>query len=434
MTDSTTDRRNEQVAGTPPNNQPPENADRAASPEAPTATRAAGAGKRYQRWRIRLAMTEWLATVCLLCALVHFGVSVAIRQFAERYASNPWLVILIYLLPVGALLTAVSMLFSAVRTFILDRRFGLSTQRAAIWLADEVKGVLVGGILGLLVIETFYALMRRFPDVWWLWASVTFGLLVLVFAHLAPVFIFPLFFKFTPITDNEIAERLRRLARLVGTRVKGIYEFNLSRKTRAANAALVGFGRTRRIVLADTLLDNFTLGEIEVVMAHEFGHHTLYHLPKIMVLQTVSLFLFFFCLGSILGGPEDAWPLWGFRGSTDIANFPLVVLVVMFLGLLTLPVMNGLLRRFERRADDFALETASEPRSFCSAFQRLAQLNLADVSPNPLVELLFHSHPSIGKRVARAEAILRDRGVPVENARDREAPPEKTDDARGESG
>ncbi len=359
--------------------------------------------KRYQRRKMALGAAEWAVEMTALGAFFFSGGSAALREAVSRVFSAPPVVVLLYLIPVGAALGAISTVFGAVRTFWLDRQFGMSTQTAWSWAGDEVKAWLVGGLLWLAAIETLYALLRRFPDTWWLWASVAFSFFFVVLAHLAPILIFPLFFRFTQISDPEITGRLERLAAKAGRRIRGVYEVNLSRKTRAANAALVGFGRTRRILLADNLLDNFTLDEIEAVLAHEFAHHAHRHLPKAALIQTATFFLLFGGLHLVLDKTSGQW---GLRGIGDVANLPLLVLAATVIGLAVLPATNAILRSYERAADAYALRAAARPEALCSALERLALLNLADKSPHPLIEWIFYSHPSISRRVEQARRIL----------------------------
>ena len=359
--------------------------------------------KRYQRWRMTLSAAEWGIEVAILVWLLASGKSVALHETVARHITNPWLVVVPYLLPLGLLFGCVSVAFSAIRAFLLDRRFGLSTESFGVWLADEIKGMALGGFLALIAIETFYAFLRHSPEWWWIWTGGIFGLLFLLLTYVAPIIIFPLFFRFTRITDPEITGRLERLARQSGTRIEGIYEVNLSRKTRAANAALAGFGRTRRILLADNLLDNFTLDEIEAVLAHEFAHHAQHHLPKIIAVQTARLFVILYGMHWVLRAFGNRV---GLQGATDIANLPLVALAATALGLVFLPLTNALLRHFEHGADLYALEHATQSRAFCTALERLAQINLIDCSPHPLIEWIFYNHPSIGTRIARAEKTV----------------------------
>ncbi|MER3459571.1 MAG: peptidase, partial [Chloroflexota bacterium] len=157
-------------------------------------------------------------------------------------------------------------------SYILPHRFGLSAQTVRGWIADQIKGAAVGGLLGLALIEATYALVRAAPATWWLWAGVGYLVFTVILANLAPILLVPLFFKLTPIADQDLAARLTRLAERAGTHVRGVFTIDLSRRTKAANAALMGLGHTRRIVLGDTLLREFTPDEIETVLAHELGH------------------------------------------------------------------------------------------------------------------------------------------------------------------
>jgi len=366
-------------------------------------------GKRYQRIRAALSAVDWGLEVLLLFALLDFGWTLRLRDVAERQTDNPWLVVLLYLLPLGLVFGAISMAFSAIRTFVVDRRFGLSNESFGGWLLDQAKSFAVGGALAFILIEILYAMLRAFPATWWLWTAAVFSLLLIFFAHVAPVLIFPIFFKFRPIADEEITGRLKRLAERAGTRIKGIYEVNFSRKTRAANAALVGFGRTRRIILADNLLDRFSLDEIETVIAHELAHHTQRHLPKGMLLQTAMFFALFYGIHLVL---VHVGPRFGFERLDDAANFPLVTLAGTIFGLVLLPLTNGILRRFEREADAYALRMATRPEAFLAALKRLAQINLADPTPNAIVEWIFYSHPSIRNRLRMAETMLEDKKGP----------------------
>jgi len=403
MTDSTT----EQVPPSPETGGAAPQLPRTREQPAPEKSdQLARRSKRYQRCKLALGITEWAVEMLLLIGLLASGGTTALRDLAGRFSANAWAIVLLYLIPIGLLFTLVSMAFSATRTFLVDRRFGLSTASFGVWLADQLKGMALGGFFWLAGIEILYALLRHFPNAWWIWAGIAFSLIFVLLAQLAPILIFPLFYRFTQITDSEITGRLERLAARAGTRIRGVFEVNLSRKTRAANAALVGFGRTRRILLADNLLDNFTLDEIETVLAHEFAHHTQHHLPKAVAIQTATFFLLFYGIHVVLRGVGDHW---GLRGAADIAALPLVALAATVLGLVLLPLTNGLLRHFERNADGYALDVATHPRAFCSALLRLAQINLADRYPNRLVEWIFYTHPSIGSRIERSEKILSER-------------------------
>jgi STE24 endopeptidase len=245
-----------------------------------------------------------------------------------------------------------------------------------------------------------YALLRVSPDWWWLWTALVMLLFTVVLSNLAPVIIFPLFYKFTPLDDEELVERLTRLAQAAGTRVRGVFRFDMSSKTVAANAAVAGLGNTRRIILGDTLLDNFSPDEIETVLAHELGHHVHGDMGKGILVQSAltlgGLWLANLALGWGIG-------VFGFKGVADVAAMPWLALVLGAFGLVTAPLSNAYSRWRERLADAYALETTQDPRAFAAAMTRLADQNLADADPERWVEVLLHSHPAISRRLAMAD-------------------------------
>jgi STE24 endopeptidase len=226
-------------------------------------------------------------------------------------------------------------------------------------------------------------------------------LFTVVIATLSPVLIMPLFFKFTPLEDQDLAARLIRLAERARTNVKGVFRFDMSTRTKSANAALTGMGATRRIVLGDTLLDEFTPDEIETVLAHELGHHVHNDMLLGVAINSVTTLAGF--LVAHLGlrwGVE----VFGLDSIADPAGMPLLALVGGAIGLIAMPAANAYSRWRERMADQYALEATSKGAAFASAMTRLANQNLADADPERWVVVLLYSHPPIRERVAMAEA------------------------------
>ena len=211
--------------------------------------------------------------------------------------------------------------------------------------------------------------------------------------------LFPIFFKFKPIEDANLTNRLLELSQRAGARVRGVFEWKLSEKTRKANAALVGLGNTRRIILADTLLENFSPEEVEAVLAHEFGHHVHRHILRSMMVQSLVTFLAFYLANLCLVHWGAAL---GFRGVADFANLPLLGLVSIGLSVALLPLVNGHSRWLERQADAYALNAIPDKSAFITSMEKLAALNLSERQPAVWIEFLFHSHPSIEKRIAHA--------------------------------
>jgi STE24 endopeptidase len=285
--------------------------------------------------------------------------------------------------------------------FRLERKFKLSTQRFRSWVWDEVKGFLVGLVLGAIVVELLYFTIRQWPQHWWLLAWALFMGLFVVMAQLAPVVLLPIFYKFEPLDNEDLRRRLVILSERAGTRVRGVYRWKLSEKSKKANAALTGLGSTRRIILADTLLDNYQPEEIEAVLAHELGHHVHRHILKSIFVQAAITLLGFWAANWTLHFAVDQHM---FDELSDFANLPLLVLVSTVLSFLLMPALNAYSRYNERQADRYAFESIASVEPFISSMNKLADQNLAERTPSKWIEWFFHSHPGIASRVAAAEA------------------------------
>jgi STE24 endopeptidase len=361
-----------------------------------SATPSDADAKRYHRTQRFFAVAGYTVDLAILFILLFTGWSAALRALAYQ-AARPWaLALLIYALMVGLIMKIVSLPLDYLDGFWLEHRHGLSTLTFRAWLWDELKGLLVGGALGVLALELIYGALRLWPRDWWLVVAGVFAGFFILMANLAPVLLLPIFFKLKPLNNPALEDRLRRLAESAGAHVKGVYEWKLGEKTRKANAALTGLGSTRRVLLADTLLQNFSDDEIEAVLAHELGHHVHADIWRGLAVQTAATFLGLYAIHLAL----NRWsvPL-GFRGPADFANLPLLVLVTLGVSLVLLPVVNSFSRRAERAADLFAVRSVAQPAVFASALERLGSLNLAERRPHPWIEFIFYSHPSIGRRI-----------------------------------
>jgi STE24 endopeptidase len=286
--------------------------------------------------------------------------------------------------------------------FRLEHRFNLSNQRLTSWLKDEIKGWVLGLVMATFLSEIVYAIIRISPLYWWMIAWFIFMCLFVFFAQIAPVVLFPLFYKFIPLQNDELKARLVRLGERSGTRVRGVYEWKLSEKSKKANAALTGLGNTRRIILADTLLQNYSNDEIEAVLAHELGHHVHGHLVKMIAVQAVVTLAGFWAANEVLRYAIDEHRM--FQHLSDFANLPLLALVASGLSLLLMPALNAYSRFTERQADLYCWKCVADVTPYITAMEKLARQNLSESHPSRLVEMLFHSHPPISKRIAAAEA------------------------------
>ncbi len=263
------------------------------------------------------------------------------------------------------------------------------------WAKDQLKAFALGSALMLAGLEVVYGLLRRYPATWWLMAWAIFVAFFVALANLAPVVLFPLFYKFRPLENEDLAARLMRLCDRARTRVRGVFEWKLSEKSRKANAALVGWGNTRRIILADTLLAAYTPEEVEAILAHELAHHVYHHIGKNLAQQATFSLLGFWLAARVLRAFAPR--------PDDFASLPILALTATALSLALLPVVNAISRRFERQADDYALRAIASPAPFISGMEKLAAQNLAERRPHPAIEFLFHSHPAVEKRIRNAE-------------------------------
>lgn len=356
--------------------------------------------RHYNRIRRRLSILDAVLGLAVLAVLLVTGWTMDLRDLAYRGDQSYGLAVALYVLMLSVIGKLVGLGLDYY-SFRLEHQFHLSNQKFGSWAWDQVKGWLVGLVISVLLAEIVYALIRWQPQAWWITAWAVFVVLFIVFAQLAPVVLFPIFYKFRPLENEELKQRLVRLGERAGTRVRGVYEWKLSEKSKKANAALTGLGNTRRIILADTLLANYTDDEIESVLAHELGHHVHRHILKSIIVQAVVTFVGFWAVKSVIRiAVQREW----FSAQYDFANLPLLVLVTSVVSLLLMPALNAWSRHNERQADRYAWQSTGQVEPFISSMNKLADQNLAERSPSRIVELLFHSHPAVSKRIAAAEA------------------------------
>jgi STE24 endopeptidase len=355
----------------------------------------------YNRIRLWLEIGDFVVGLGFLLILLLTGWSGQLRDWAYRASfQNYTLAVLFYMLMllVGAKLVSFGLDYYGYR---LERRHQLSNQRLRAWLKDEAKGFLVTFVIAAIVVELLYFAIRQYPENWWLITWALFMVLFLSMAQLAPLILFPIFYKFEPLENEELTNRLVKLSEETGTRVRGVYKWHLSEKSKKANAALTGLGSTRRIILADTLLDNYSNDEIEAVLAHELGHHVHKHILKSIVVQAGIALFGFWAANFVLHMAIERWRM--FETLSDFANLPLLVLVSTVLSFLLMPALNAYSRFNERQADRYAFQSIHSVDPFISSMNKLAEQNLAERTPAKWVEWFFHSHPAISRRVEAAQ-------------------------------
>ena len=267
------------------------------------------------------------------------------------------------------------------------------------WFADDIKKGILSLAIFIVFIQALYFFLRNFTETWWIWIAVFYLFATIILARVAPLVIIPLFFKYYPVGD-ELKERIIELSRKCGIRVLDVYKIDFSKKTNKLNAAVVGMGPTRRVLLADNLIENFTDDEIAGVLAHEFGHHKMFHVWKILAFGALSTFVSFFVLYLVSSGVAGAL---GAEHIYDMKIFPAFMLILFLAGFLLMPLQNGFSRHLERNADLFALEAIQNRGVFISLMTKLAERNLADPNPPKLVKILFYDHPPVSERIKMAE-------------------------------
>jgi STE24 endopeptidase len=364
--------------------------------------------KRYEQQKLTVSVASLLLRVAVLAVLALLlgpRLDAVVRTWT---GDSPWLRVVVLGLGYAVLMELLLLPLSFYASFVLEHRYGLSTQTLSRWAWQRAKGYALAGVFGLVMTVGLYVLLWYTGPWWWLWATAAFLAVTLLLGRILPVVILPLFYKVTRLDDVALLERLQRLAHGTGLTIEGVYRLDLSSETRKGNAALTGLGRTRRVLLGDTLLEALTPEEIEVVFAHEVGHHVHRHLLKRIALSVVTAAAGFGLVDVVLhyGAASLGYPTSPLPAYQDPAALPLLLLVLMLFNLALMPLENAISRFFERQCDRYALERTRLVAAYRSAFTKLARMNKTDPDPAPLVVWLFDDHPPIRERLAMADMVL----------------------------
>ena len=358
--------------------------------------------KEYARIKRQIWLVDQLIAFLYALLWLVTGWSVGLRDVLNALNGSPWLTTALFSAIFGGIYFILDLPLGFYAGYVLPHRFDLSTQSLKDWIADQAKSLALGAVLGLGLIEIVYFILRITGETWWLWLTGAMLLFSVLLANLAPILIMPLFNKFTPLDEEhaDLSQRLIHLAEQAGTRVKGVYKMDMSRRTKQANAALMGIGGTRRIVLGDTMIQEFSADEITTVLAHELGHHVHKDIPILIGFGTLITALGFFLISLAMNWAVNVF---GLTGVSDPAGLPVLMVLLSLYQLVIMPIENAFSRWRERMADTYALQVTGKPKAFASAFTRLANQNLGEVDPEGWVVLLFYSHPPLNKRIAKAE-------------------------------
>jgi STE24 endopeptidase len=352
--------------------------------------------REYGRLLRRGSFIELGIGLILLLVLLFTPASTTLASFLVF--PSPWSVVL-YLLTLAAGYGVIAAPLSYYYGFILPHRYGLSKQNLTSWLKDKVKASGLQLLLGSCLIIIVYWLIGNLPALWWLAAAVIMFSVSLILTWLTPTFLIPLFFRLKPLEEGELKERLVNLARRVGVDISECLTMDLSSKATTANAMLSGWGKSRRIIFSDTLLQRYSWDEIEVTLAHELGHRLHHDIPKLIGIQAATFLLAFYLANLTL---RAGVVLFSFQGIGDIADLPWLILVLAVLILVLQPALNWYNRRVEIKADETALALSNNPQAFIGLMTKLTDQNLTEAEPSQWAKLLFYDHPTYNERVKLA--------------------------------
>ena len=355
--------------------------------------------KEYSRQKIHLAIYRLLLTLLFLMVILLSGASLFWRSVVVDWTQNFYIQVGLYLVVFNLVYDLIFLGLDFYGGFLLEHKFLLSNQTILDWIKQGIKKCLLSLALCIVAGEMLYVFLRHFPKTWWLLVTAGWFLLTVVLGKITPVLIIPLFYKCNTLSNESLKQTLLDLCTTCGVGIKRVFEIKLSKETRKANAAVAGFGKSKRILLSDTLLRNYSDDEIKGVFAHELAHVCLRHTWKILVfggfLSLISFYLAYVSFNKSLG-------FFGFKQIYDIAAFPLLALIMLLIGLVFIPLQNGFLRYLEKEADMFALGHIGNKESFISMLKKLGEQNLSDPAPGKIVRILFYTHPSISERIGYA--------------------------------
>ena len=360
--------------------------------------------KKYSNIKLAIGIVEGIISFVLILLFVWLGYSKELEIFLSNFFSNKYLIFLSFLLVLGLAGSILSFPLSYYTGYYLEHKYNLSNQNFSKWILEGMKGLMVSLVIGVPILITFYYVLNTFNLFWWLPFAITMFFISVVLSQIFPILIFPIFYKITPIDDKNLTERITKLANNARLKVQNVYKFNMSKNTKKANAAFTGLGKTKRIILGDTLLENYSEEEIETVIAHELGHFKKKHIMKNIIIGTLSSFLTLYIIAQLYY-ISLSW--FGFDSITEVSALPLLALWSMLVGIVQSPLGNILSRKYEYEADEYAVIETKNPAAFKKTLEKLTDQNFGDKEPHPFVEWFFYSHPSIKNRINAIERFAK---------------------------
>jgi STE24 endopeptidase len=356
--------------------------------------------KNYSQRKLIISIVNGLIAFLLFISFIVTGMSHDFARFIEISISNIYLQFLVFTFALSVAGMLISLPLDFYSGYILEHRYGLSNQALSAWIWEELKGTAIGLLIGMPLLVIFYFCVLTFVSYWWIPVGAVYFIFSVLMVRLAPTLLFPIFYQFKPLESESLKKRLTEICKNISIQIAGIYQFNLSKNTKKANAAFAGIGKSKRILLADTLLNNFSEDETEMIFAHEAGHYYHGHINKLLFIGAGMIFT-----GLGITAYTYEWLVANVyqQSITDLSALPILALLLIIFSMIVMPLQNMISRYFEGQADRYALTQTRKPVVFIDAMKKLAVLNLSDDSPHPVVEFLFYSHPSIKKRILMAE-------------------------------
>jgi STE24 endopeptidase len=364
--------------------------------------------KRYNNIKLAIGISESILTFILIYIFIVSGLSRALEKYLSAFITNNYFLFVCFAAVTGIVMGIIFLPLSFYSGFYLEHKYNLSNQTFWKWVWENVKGLLVSAVIGLPLLLFFFYVINRYGELWWLPLAIGLFFFSVVLARFVPIIILPIFYKITPLENENLKSKIEKLANQAGIMVKNIYSFNMSKNTKKANAVFTGLGKSKRILLGDTLLNSYTEDEIETVIAHELGHYKKKHIIKHLLIGTFTSFFTLYLI-AVLYNWSLTW--FGFTSINQIAALPILALWGMIIGIVLTPLTNFISRKFEYEADEYAIVSTNKVESFISVLEKLTEQNLGDKNPHPLVEWFFYSHPSINKRISAINKFVKDYGI-----------------------
>ena len=350
--------------------------------------------KKYSYLKYTISFVNICLLLLFLFIIYFSGVSNLLKELSISISKNRFGYVALYTIFLGLIYYLLFFFIHFYDSFILEHKFSLSNQGFKDWLKDETKGFILSFIIIFFLIESFYLVSYKFKDFWWIQISVLWITLSIILTKILPSVILPLFFKQTPVQDQNLKERILSLAKRLKIKILDVFEINLSRRSLKGNAGLVGLGKTKRVLISDTLKDRYTPQEIEVILAHEFAHYKLGHIFKHILTNSVFILLLFYLIFNLFKFLK--------LSVEDVVNLPILAISFIIIGVIFQPIQNLISRKFERNADLLSLRVTNDKESFISVMEKLANQNLSDRNPNIFIKSFFFDHPSIDERIKMA--------------------------------